>query len=88
MLGVNPAAARVGLPNGYLPLHVLLMQSAMSGDASSKAAAAAAAGAAAASKPLLKKLLEVHPEGAQARIMQGLTFPLGHLPLFLAIQRG
>lgn len=88
VLAVNPDAAKVKSGSGYLPLHTLLMQSVNPGDTASRAAVAAAAAAAASAKPLIKLLLKVNPDGAQERVMVGMQYPLGHLPLFLALQRG
>ena len=61
-------------------------QSVNPGDTASRAAVAAAAAAAASAKPLIKLLLKVNPDGAQERVMVGMQYPLGHLPLFLALQ--
>ena len=39
-------------------------------------------------EPLVGALLQAHPRAAQQRVLEGVPFPFGHLPLELAVTRG
>ena len=81
----------------WYPLHYLLCLDAAAyarqseGSASSSSSSSAAATTAAfqaAAEPLVVRIVELFPECASKRIMEGVRFNMGNLPLELAISRG
>lgn len=89
-LDANPDAALIPLPDSdWLPIHCILMMgncSETAGSSSSKRAADKALMDTA--TPLLKKILDLKPECAARRVMPGVRYPNGQLPIFLALLRG
>ena len=89
-LDANPAAALVPMPESdWLPIHCILMMGNIAATADSGHAKRAADKALMdTATPLLKKIVELKPECVAARVMPGVRYPNGQLPLFLALLRG
>ena len=87
LLQANPQACRAPLlnlaaPKGsspWLPLHYLLARLPRGTGRETSIAAA---------EPLILRILELHPAQASARVMEGVRFQLGNLPLEFAVTRG
>ena len=92
VLKKNPKAASAPMPgectgSPWQALHVVLTQDSGKGLGADVEAAAAAARRLAA-EPLIGQLLKCYAPSANMRVMEGVRFPDGHLPLELAITRG
>ena len=89
-LDANPAAALVPMPESdWLPIHCILMMGNIAATSESGHAKKAADKALMdTATPLLKKIIALKPECAAARVMPGVRYPNGQLPIFLALLRG
>ena len=87
-LDANPAAALVPMPESdWLPIHCVLMMGHVDADMTPAKKAVEHALMVNAT-PLLKKILEKSPESAAQRVMKGVRYPEGQLPIYLALLRG
>lgn len=89
-LDANPDAALVPMPDSdWLPIHCILMMGNIAATSESGFAKKAADKALMdTATPLLKKIIALKPECAAKRVMPGVRYPNGQLPLFLALLRG